>query len=29
MSDMMTHWAVFDDSRRLMAADGTIEPVLS
>jgi hypothetical protein len=29
MSDMMTHWAVFDDSRRLMAADGTIEPVFS
>ncbi len=29
MSDMMTHWAVFDDSRRLMAADRTIEPVFS
>jgi len=26
MSDMLTHWAVFDDSLRLMQADARIEP---
>ena len=27
MSDMITHWAVFDDCRRLLKIDDTVEPV--
>lgn len=29
MSDMVTHWAVFDDCRRLLSADTSIEPVFA
>ena len=29
MSDMLTHWAVFEDCRRLVLADATFDPVLA
>lgn len=28
MSDLLTHWAVFDDCRRLAVADATVEPLI-
>ena len=28
MSDLLTHWAIFDDARRLLRIDSHIEPLL-
>ncbi len=29
MSDLLTHWAVFDDSRRLATHDARVEPLFN
>ena len=29
MSDLLTHWAVFEDCRRLALLDGRVEPLLA
>src|SRR5690606_37743589 len=29
MSDLLTHWAVFDDCRRLAAADAEVDPFIN